>query len=531
MGKNVRYEVTAAGDFASVLAVLTDHLKLRVLSIETVERCWLDTAAATLEGADTMLEYRLPVAEGSPSLSWSAAGRMLAHDACVSATLPVGASDLPDSWSFERLTGLLGPDRLLASTKVNSQIALLASLDDEQKTTARVTLDSSQRPDGYLLPMVLEIFPLRGYETEAATLEQRVQEKIALFPSDLSVKDRVLNDTTSETSTGLRTSLSAASAWRDALQRLTETMTASFAGVLSGDDPKNLHDFRVAVRRTRTLLQDGAEVIDPESRDRFRHEYRWLGDITTPTRDADVLSFEFPKLAGAVSNSRDVDLTSFLDVLERHRANCHTEMVTELRSLRRAEFGIAWLEFLADDDAWTGCGELAEAPVVSVLTKRVERAHHQLIRNGKKISKKSPAISLHELRKEGKRLRYLLECFGPLYNQDAYHTVVEPLRELQNVLGEFQDTEVQATAVLHLAAKLVDGPTDTSYAAVEAVAERLAVRAVRARSQFAQVFGQFDTRKIERAFLQLTEPSSTSTKSKRKSKDTSSAKSARKKKR
>ena len=48
MSKVRRYEVTAAGDFASVLAVLTDHLGLRLLSLDEGERSWLDTPAGTL---------------------------------------------------------------------------------------------------------------------------------------------------------------------------------------------------------------------------------------------------------------------------------------------------------------------------------------------------------------------------------------------------------------------------------------------------------------------------------------------------
>jgi CHAD domain-containing protein len=86
--------------------------------------------------------------------------------------------------------------------------------------------------------------------------------------------------------------------------------------------------------------------------------------------------------------------------------------------------------------------------------RRVEKANRQLVKNGRKISKKSPAIALHELRKEGKRLRYLLECFAPLFDEKALATILRPLRDVQDVLGEFQDTEVQANALLDLASEL-----------------------------------------------------------------------------
>jgi CHAD domain-containing protein len=297
--------------------------------------------------------------------------------------------------------------------------------------------------------------------------------------------------------------MSAARAWRAVLQTLNDSMVQSFSGVLSGNDPEDLHAFRVAVRRIRTILQDGDDVIDPESRDRFRHEYRWLGDVTTPTRDADVHLIEFPELVAMLPPERREELVSFNAVLSRHRADCHAAMTVELRSMRRAEFGTAWLSFLADDDAWTGCGDLADEPVLRIVLRRIEKANRQLVKNGRKISKKSPAIALHELRKEGKRLRYLLECFAPLFDEKALATILRPLRDVQDVLGEFQDTEVQANALLELAGELASADDHSAPMALSGVIEQLGVRGSDARASFSKTFGQFDDRKVQRAFDQL----------------------------
>ena len=510
MSKVRRYEVTAAGDFASVLAVLTDHLGLRLLSLDEGERSWLDTPTGTLERAETTLEFRRPTGDGTPSLTWASAGRVLVFDPCVSSTPPSSAADLPDASAFARLATLVDGGELVLGPTVNSQIAVLAYLDDEEKTTARVVFDRSETLDGAALPMMLEVLPLRGYEDEAAALEKSLKRSVALSVSPTSMKERALEGVRGERGAGsgkdgaaLVPTMSAARAWRAVFQTLTDSMTQSFSGVLSGNDPEDLHAFRVAVRRIRTILQDGDDVVDPESRDRFRHEYRWLGDVTTPTRDADVHLIEFPELAATLPPSRREDLASFNDVLLRHRADCHTAMVAELRSIRRAEFGTAWLAFLADDDAWTGCADLADEPVLRIVLRRIEKAHRQLVKNGRKISKKSPAIAMHELRKEGKRLRYLLECFAPLFDEKALSVILHPLRDLQDVLGEFQDTEVQANALLELAGELVAADDHSALMAIGGVIEQLGVRGADARSSFSKTFGRFDDRKVQRAFDQL----------------------------
>ena len=505
MSKVRRYEVTAAGDFASVLAVLTDHLSLHLLRLDEGQRSWLDTPTSTLDRMGNTLEFRVPPGDGTPSLTWAADGRVLVHDPCVSATPPSCSSDLPESAAFARLAALVDDGELVLGPTVNSQIAVLACLDDEEKTIARVVFDRSATLEGDALPMVLEVLPLRGYEDEATALEKRLKRSVALAESTMSMKERAVQREGGSEDGGasLVTTMSAAHAWRAVFQNLTDSMTRSFSGVLSGDDPEDLHAFRVAVRRIRTILQDGNDVVDPESRDRFRHEYRWLGDVTTPTRDADVHLMEFPELLATLPSSRRDELTSFYEVLERHRADCHTAMVAELRSMRRAEFGTSWLSFLADDDAWSGCAELADQPALRVVIPRIEKAHRQLVKDGRKISKKSPAIALHELRKEGKRLRYLLECFGPLLDQKSLAVVLRPLRELQDVLGEFQDTEVQANALLELAGELESGEDHSALMAIGGVIEQLGVRGADARAAFAKTFGRFDDRNVQRAFEKL----------------------------
>lgn len=510
MGKVRRYEVTAAGDFAAVLAVLTDHLGLRLTRSESFERSWLDTTDGALAADGSTLEHRRPIDSGndaSPSLLWSTEDRVLAQDGCVPVSPPTGADQLPSTSAFGRLGRLIGTEALVVGPTVISRLATLAALDDEEKTTARVILDESETTDEVRLGMMLEVVALRGYESEAKRLDRAMQRAVALTPSETSMSRRAAegrparssDSATPSLTPSLTPTMTAAAAWRVVLGRLTDSMTQSFSGVMSGSDPEDLHDFRVAVRRIRTLLQDGSDIIEPVQRDRFRNDYRWLGDVTTPTRDADVQLIDFPELA------------STTDALTHHRDACHAEMVVQLRSLRRAEFGTAWLALLDDDEAWSGTGERSEDPVLPIVLQRIGRAHRQLIKSGQRINRQSPPIALHELRKEGKRLRYLLECFEPILDEAALTTILRPLRELQSVLGEFQDTEVQANSLREVvgrapsdegAAEDPVGDAETR-AALDRALVQLAARGVEARAAFSKAFKSLDHRSVERALLRL----------------------------
>ena len=74
-----------------------------------------------------------------------------------------------------------------------------------------------------------------------------------------------------------------------------------------------------------------------------------------------------------------------------------------------------------------------------------------MVKLGRAIDDDSPAEDLHELRKVGKELRYLLEFFTSLYPADVVKPFIKTLKGLQDQLGRFQDREVQATALRRLA--------------------------------------------------------------------------------
>ena len=66
-----------------------------------------------------------------------------------------------------------------------------------------------------------------------------------------------------------------------------------------------------------------------------------------------------------------------------------------------------------------------------------------MLKDGRRIDGESPPEALHDLRKRGKELRYLLELFGSVFDERAVDPLVAGLKHLQKVLGRFQDRAVQ----------------------------------------------------------------------------------------
>ena len=249
------------------------------------------------------------------------------------------------------------------------------------------------------------------------------------------------------------------------LRAQLDAIEANLPGALTGEDPECLHDLRVAVRRSRALQRELKSVFPRAPLERFRGEFRHLQAITGPTRDLDV------HLADADDLAQGELLERLRARLQDRRAAARAEMVEALRSPRVAALLDEWAAFLA------GGERLEEVPPVGkVAARRLRRVHRRMLDDGGAIDAGSPPEALHDLRKRGKELRYLLEFFG----SDTTKPLVKSLKALQNTLGRFQDREVQAELVRELlgeeAAPLVD---------------RLQAQQAQARDEFAARFTAF----------------------------------------
>ena len=93
--------------------------------------------------------------------------------------------------------------------------------------------------------------------------------------------------------------------------------------------------------------------------------------------------------------------------------------------------------------------------VASAAAGIIRRAHRRVLTRGRAITDDSPSESLHDLRKRCKELRYALEFFAALDDPAAYRQAVRELKGLQDVLGTFQDCEVQRQEIRVIAADML----------------------------------------------------------------------------
>lgn len=227
------------------------------------------------------------------------------------------------------------------------------------------------------------------------------------------------------------------------LQALSDVMLANEGGIRLGLDPECLHDFRVAVRRTRSALQEIQGILPPQTTKRFRRAFSRLADSTGPTRDLDVFLLKLPDYEALLPDELAPPLRKISEEIEGLRRSAHQGLVEELGSERFARLRREWPALL-DSVTPEGCPARGLRPIAEVAERRIERARRRAVARAREIVPSSPDRDLHRLRLACKRLRYLQEFFRGLFPADEIDQRIETLKSLQDILGDFNDVSVQS---------------------------------------------------------------------------------------
>jgi CHAD domain-containing protein len=465
-----------------------------------IRRTWLDTFDWRLYRAGLILQQAAAGGVTEVVLT-DADGTEIAAARPLPAWVrwPALAAALPQGPLRQRVAAAAGVRALLPVARAISSVSEQRVVNADDKIVATVRLD--RMPAAAARPAILlTVSPLRGYQREADRVARALrgsgmrcagQPAAAALEVALAAAGRRPASYTGKVDVVLDPGMPAGAAVAAILTALLDIAEANVPGTLRDLDTEFLHDLRVAVRRSRTLVKLAGDVLPCGTAGRFRADLRWLGNLTTPVRDLDVYLLGFDELTGRLVAAAPADLQPFRDRLALRRAAERRRLVSGLRSARFSRFATQWRAALTGA---SGGLTVPAAPTAGRLAAaRISRAHRRVLRDGAALTGDSPPQDLHDLRKRCKELRYLLEMFASLYDPAEYRGVLRDLRKLQDCLGEFQDSQVQREEIVTLAGQMMASrsvPAATLLAMGE-VAATVAARQGRARAEFATAFAAF----------------------------------------
>lgn len=483
-----------------------------------IRRMRLDTFDRRLQAAELLLEHQI-VSSGEQVVLRRPDGSSTVAVPVKGLRWPGFPAALPQSPVRELVAPVTGIRALMVVADEKRRVQRLDLHNQDGKTVARVELD--EPAVAAASSAEVHVHHLRGYEDQArrATLllkgiglrDIRVGAS-PLADSALSAPSapRVFSVISGTSGPSASTEPEMVGGGRAApatdllttvLRGFLTTMVENLPGLLDDVDTEFLHDFRVAVRRTRATLKLGRPALPEVIRSRWEPAFKWLGDLTTPVRDLDVYELGLPVMRSWLVSADAADLDPFATHLRSRRTAERRALVRGLRSVTFRRLVTEWGDDLArlrdtaeraqslnarDESA----GELLSAG--QLADRGILKAYRRVTHDGATIGADSPAEDLHSLRKRCKELRYALEVFAPVIDDGARKRVVSDLKGLQDVLGAFQDTEVQRLALRGFAEEMmVDGTPAGAVLAMGELIGHLDADQDRARREFDVVFARF----------------------------------------
>ena len=472
-------------ELAPVVEALSATFEVLAGSRELVRLRRLDTFDRRLRMASLTLEHQIGVS-GERLVLGRPDGSSPVAVPVKDLPWPALADALPSGSIADTVAGVIGIRALMVVSDERRRVQRLELCNEDGKTVARVELDEPASPGG--APAQLVVRRLRGYD-EHARRAALLLVVSGLRPVDQGEEaDSGSADKAPDIGREDPSSLLLATA----LGEFLDAMRENLPGLLDDVDTEFLHDFRVAVRRTRSTLKLGRPALPDVMRQKWEPAFKWLGDLTTPVRDLDVYELELPMMSQWLVKADPADLDPLAKHLRKRRTMARRSLLRVLRSARFRRLVADWDEELARladtpadaDGEQLSAGELAN--------RSVSRAYRRVARGGAAIQAGSPAEELHDLRKRCKELRYALEVFAPVVDKGARKKAVADLKGLQDSLGRFQDTEVERRSLREFAEEMMaQGTTAGALLAMGELIGHLDVEQEGARREFDVAFARF----------------------------------------
>ena len=410
----------------------------------------------------------------------------------------------------EKLEPILGVRALMVRLKLARTITTIRVLNDDQKTVARIAVESIRgRREGVRQRRLrtCTLSAVRGYPQEFAVAAGALLAA-GLRPSAghslaTALRQAGLNPGTYTTkpSLPLPPEMAAERAGRKILTFLGGIMAANAQGIRRDIDSEFLHDFRVAVRRARSLIGLIRQALDPTDAGTLAADLKTIGQATNALRDLDVYGLNRDRYKAMLPEPLQTAIDPLFGVLKKRRQKEKKAVDTLLGS---PEYQSVMVRLCGDTQP--AGGPAAVVPIGDLARRVILRRFKRVVKTGRPmVADGATEQALHGLRIQCKKLRYALEFFAALIDAEQGAVLIRQLKNLQDFLGRINDLAVQQrflyTYLRTLSPRTKDGLAQA--AAVGALIGHLHLEQEQLRAGFGDAFAGFDTKDNRHRYRQL----------------------------
>ena len=414
--------------------------------------------------------------------------------------------DLADG-PVKRALSDLSPLRSLLPLGTGKATAFtLAFVDEDQKTHCRAALYSLTGAEGQTL-LLVRPQGLRGYDKALTDLRQHLDASGEAF--DMATLYALLVPAAPvpdpKTKSALAPGQTAFSAATAIIARQIPVAQRAEPGIIADHDTEFLHDYRVALRRIRSVLSLFRDVYQPAQTTALKARFATLMAQTGPLRDLDVLLLGKQDYYDLLPPSLHPGLDTMFALRKAERTRAHARLSRQLRSKAHAQ-AMTDLAGLFSSPHTLLPGPAADRAAQDFASSLIWKRFRKIRQIAASIGPDTGDLAVHALRIHCKKLRYLMEFFAGLFPGPAVKSVLTPLKRVQDHLGLVNDLSVQETHLqtfLQGLDGLADGPKLQVAQTVGALTTVLHRRKLEERQKTIATLSGFLSPEVQKTFRDL----------------------------
>lgn len=493
----VEYELPPGLSAEKIISRLTEKFDLRLIAKQYSLKTYYDSFDWRLWRGGLLCEFNRCQESSVLTLKKIKSGTTLAQNEISEA--PVFPTDLKPGTLRDSLQSLLDMRALMAVLTLDYDAYQLNLYNRNEKIVLRIRLEDYEHCNARMI-----LLPIKGYTHHAQNVADFLNRQLNLEASDktllqtaLRLQGRKPGDYSGKIQLALNPEEKAEKALKAIFHQLLIMLKRNEPGVIADTDSEFLHDYRVSVRRIRSGLGQLKGVLPDDVTQHYIDFFAWLGQITCPTRDLDVYLLSFDRYKESLPPEMRDHLDPLRDFLLQKKLQAHRDMIHKLRLPRYRTTLLEWDELLTKKTP--SC--LSQTTIKELADRRILKLYLRLLNQGRAITDESPAEHLHTLRKTCKKIRYLMEFFHHFYPAQTFSQLLKPLKNLQHVLGDFQDFHIQEYAIKQYGEEMMTaGVPANTLMAMGILMQTMDEKKCSARQRFASSFKQFDRKKIHSLF-------------------------------
>jgi len=431
------------------------------------------------------------------------------------ASLPVFIWDFPDGKLKKHLAPIIKMRALLKLAEVYSRSTPYRILNQDEKTVVRLVVEEirpSHDKEAPALGTHLWLKPVKGYPKYSRILVKRLAEagltsgnKEDIFYRALEIEDKKPGSYSAKVNIQLDPDMRSDEATQVILRVLLHVIRINESNIEKDLDTEFVHDFRVAIRRTRSALGQIQYVFATKTTDRFKKDFAFVGKLSNELRDLDVYLLNEATYKAMLPATLRNDIDPLFDHLRKKRSKAFQKVISGLKSKKYAKILQDWEAFLNKPLQDSATASNAGLPIIDLACKRIYKKYRSVVKAGNLILENAEDEMLHVLRIHCKKLRYLMEFFSSLFPRKKITVLIAQLKKLQDNLGDFNDLCVQEEYLLNITTELpaTHRQLKKTLVAIGSLVSALGRERLMVKDAFAETFTDFASPGNKELFQEL----------------------------